>query len=208
MKGSEESDSAPTRVTADGSGQAHHENRNVGLVDISPDSSETPALRVFVMQRGFFPVASPAHPFAPGNKRSPRVVGMTVAVIPDGAHSVVCRKDKGRVAVVIVKVVQQLDGLLDDVIDDADVAVILWAVGTVRVPCRVEAEEVLKEDDSGLVKFGVKDRVRTGIAEKLPEVVEYPEIKMDGVRRKVFRLFIVAECLHAVRVARTQLEHG
>lgn len=160
------------------------------------------------MQRGFFPVASPAHPFAPGNKRSPGVVGMAIAVIPEGAHSVVCRKDKGRLAVIIVKLVQQLDGLLDDIIDDADVAVILWAVWTVRVPCRVEAEEVLKEDDSGLVKFGVKDGVRTGIAEELPELVEYPEIEMDGVRRKVFRLFVVAECLYAIRVARTQLEHG
>lgn len=115
----------PTQVTVDESRQAHHENRNVGLFDISPDSSETPVVRVFVMQRGFLPVALPTHPFAPSNKRSPRIVGMTVAVIPDGAHSVVGRQDKGRLAVIVVKFVQQFDGLLNDVVDHANVAVIL-----------------------------------------------------------------------------------
>lgn len=81
----------------------------------------------------------------------------------------------------------------------------MWSV---RVPSSVETEEVLEEDDSWLVKFGMKDRIRSGIAEELPELIEYPKVEMDGVCRKVFRLFVVAECLHAVRVARTQLEHG
>jgi hypothetical protein len=53
-----------------------------------------------------------------------------------------------------------------------------------------EEAEDFTTDAVHLDLWGVKARVRAGVAEEMPELVEYPKVEMDGIRREVFRLFV------------------
>lgn len=185
-----------------------HQDSHVSLVNVPPHSSQVPACRVVVMQSGLLPVARSPDSFAPSDQGCARVVGVTIAVISNAAHAVIGREDKGRLAIVAVEVAEEFDRPPHDVIDDADVAVILGSVRAVGVPRCVEAEQVLEEDDPWLAELGVEKRIPTRILQQLFELVEDPEIEVHCVRRKVLGFFVVAQGENAIRITSAELEHG
>lgn len=191
-----------------GKKDAHHEHCDVSLFDISPDTMEAPILGKLVMKGRLLPVASATDTLAPCDERSSRVIRVAVAVVTDSTHSVVRGEDKGRLAVIMIEVSQELDGFRDNVVDNADVTVVFRPMGTVRVTRSIKTEKMFKEHHSWLAKLGVQERIRTGVVKELPKLVEYPQIEIHRVGCEILRLFVVAERLHTLRVTRAQLEHG
>lgn len=182
----------------------HHQSCDVDLLDIPPLPLQPPSLRVLVMPSLRLTRSDSR---TPSHQRRSRIVRLSISVIPLAAHPVICGEDERRL-VVPEELAERVDGLLDDVIDDADVAVILWSMRSIRMTSRVAAEEVQEEDCSRRAKSRIEGRGVRCVGEEDLELVQDPEVEVDSVGGEVLGLGCIAPRLDRRKIRRSLLEHA
>jgi hypothetical protein len=126
-------------------GGKDHERRDISLIDVDTlNRIQIPITRKFVMTRRV-PLVGFIYPGAPSNEGGPRVVRVTIPMTPPITHPMVGSEDPSG-GVVPVKVVDELDDVLDALVDDFDVVEVLFRVRAVSMSCCIETEQVEKKD--------------------------------------------------------------
>lgn len=144
---------------------------------------------------------------APDDERRPRVLGRSISVVALARHAMIRREDVGSM-VISIELVDQPHRFLHDVVHDADVAMVLGAVGSVGMARRVEPEEMEEEDRSLAVQLLPQLGVPSRVVQQHLQLLQTPKVEVNGVGREVLVLLAVAPGVYAVRVRGSLLKHG